>query len=82
MQLTPRTGWIGIDIGTHAVKVAQVERTTSGMRLQRAVAIQRPEPWPAADRLPAARALPSLGQVAAARQAAGALRGRRAACGL
>ena len=82
MRVGPRTGWIGIDIGTHSVKMAQVERNSGSVRLRRAAAIQRLEPWPAADRLPASSALPSLGQILAAAEYSRGLRGRRAACGL
>jgi len=38
-------GWIGVDIGTHAVKLAQVVRDGGGARIHRAAVIQRPTAW-------------------------------------
>jgi Tfp pilus assembly PilM family ATPase len=38
-------GWIGVDIGTHAVKLAQVVRDGGIARLHRAAVIQRPTAW-------------------------------------
>jgi type IV pilus assembly protein PilM len=52
-----RTGWIGVDVGTHTVKLAQVVRVGGGLRLRQAVVIQRPSPWPAEDSM--AWALPN-----------------------
>ena len=49
LVLASRLGWIGVDIGTHTVKLAQVVRAGNSMRLRQAVVIQRPEPWPEED---------------------------------
>jgi Tfp pilus assembly PilM family ATPase len=38
-------GWIGVDIGTHAVKVAQVERHHASVRLREALVIRRRTAW-------------------------------------
>ncbi|MEO8493608.1 MAG: pilus assembly protein PilM [Planctomycetota bacterium] len=38
-------GWIGIDIGTHLVKLAQVERRGSRVELVEALSIPRQQPW-------------------------------------
>ncbi len=38
-----RTGWIGIDIGTGAIKIAQVERTAGRFRIARSVIVHAPE---------------------------------------
>ena len=38
-------GWIGVDIGTHMVKLAQVERHGSRVELLEALSIPRQEPW-------------------------------------
>jgi Tfp pilus assembly PilM family ATPase len=40
--LSPRKGWIGIDFGTRSVKLAQVERAASGLRLRAAIVLPRP----------------------------------------
>jgi len=40
-------GWIGVDLGTSAVKLAQVERAGPGLRLAHARVIRRPPPVPA-----------------------------------
>lgn len=45
MVFAKRVGWIGVDVGTHTVKLAQAERTAAGVRLRQAVVIQRPAPW-------------------------------------
>lgn len=49
MVLTSRVGWIGVDVGTHTVKLAQVVRAGGGLCLRQAVVIQRPAPWPDVD---------------------------------
>lgn len=40
-----RTGWIGVDIGTHSVKLAQVERHGSRLELRDAAIVPRRHPW-------------------------------------
>ncbi|MGD9634132.1 MAG: hypothetical protein AB7G28_13815 [Pirellulales bacterium] len=72
-------GWIGVDLGTHAVKLAQAERTADGVRLRRAAVIQRPEPWPEADALAADEPDPSWPEIVAALEC-GDFHGRSAAC--
>jgi type IV pilus assembly protein PilM len=49
LVLANQIGWIGVDIGTHTVKMAQVVRAGGGLRLRQAVVIQRPAPWPEED---------------------------------
>jgi Tfp pilus assembly PilM family ATPase len=44
-----RIGWIGVDVGTHTVKLAQVRRSGNSLRLRQAVVIQRQAPWPEED---------------------------------
>ena len=81
MTLWRQTGWIGVDIGTHGVKLAQVVRAGDGMRLHHAAVIQRPEPWSDGDRLGASQPAASGAEIYAAlhcghfvgRNAAGAL---------
>ena len=38
-----RTGWIGIDIGSGAIKIAQVERTADRFRIARSVIVRAPD---------------------------------------
>ncbi len=38
-------GWIGVDIGTDAVKLAQIERRGSRIAITEAAVVQRSEPW-------------------------------------
>ncbi len=45
MIFSRTTGWIGVDIGTHMVKVAQVERRGSRIELLEALSIPRQNAW-------------------------------------
>ena len=45
MGFSQRLGWIGVDVGTHTVKLAQAVREGAGVRLHRAAVIQRPSSW-------------------------------------
>lgn len=74
-----RAGWIGIDVGSHCVKVAQVRRCGSRYELCGAAAISRARPWQGAawqDSTP----LQSGDEIAAALGACDFFRGRAAAC--
>ncbi len=51
MLLRRDRGWIGVDVGTHAVKLAQVERRGTEYALAEAVVIQRSQPWDDAETL-------------------------------
>lgn len=42
-------GWIGVDLGTHAVKLAQVERRGTRLRLLGALVVRRTSPWTGGD---------------------------------
>lgn len=44
-------GWIGVDIGTDAVKLAQIERRGSRIALLEAAVVQRTAPWREGDNL-------------------------------
>jgi Tfp pilus assembly PilM family ATPase len=72
-------GWIGVDLGTHTVKLAQAERSAEGVRLRRAAVIQRPAPWPESDALRADEPDPSWPEIAAALEC-GDFHGHSAAC--
>jgi Tfp pilus assembly PilM family ATPase len=78
--LARRTGWIGVDLGSHAVKLAQVERTGGGQRLREAIIIARQTPWGGGDSREAPAS--SSEQVCAALALGGHFVGRRAACAL
>jgi len=47
--LAQQKGWIGVDIGTGAVKLAQIERRGPRFELSEALVVKRREPWDAAE---------------------------------
>ena len=49
MILSRTKGWIGVDLGTHTVKLAQVERRGGGVQLVDALILRRQDPWNADD---------------------------------
>jgi len=79
LVLANNIGWIGVDLGTHTVKLAQAVRTADGIRLRRAAVIQRPNPWSNADGLALDEPDPSWPEILAALEC-GDFRGRSAAC--
>jgi Tfp pilus assembly PilM family ATPase len=79
LQLGNKLGWIGVDLGTHTVKLAQTVRTPDGVRLRHAAVIQRPCSWPAGDRLAVDEPDSSWPEIQAALECGG-FRGRNAAC--
>lgn len=81
MILANRLGWIGVDIGTRTIKLAQVARTPSGLRLRHAAVIQRAHSWTDDDSLALAAPNSSEAEIRAALQCA-QFRGRSAACTL
>lgn len=75
-------GWIGVDVGTHTVKLAQAMRTPGGAaRLHRAAVIQRSSTWSNDDALALAQPASSQTELQAALQA-GSFVGRDAICTL
>jgi len=70
-----KLGAIGVDIGTHTVKLAQAMRTPRGVRLHRASVIPRPTTWNTSDALAAAQPVTSADEIRAA-LAAGGFSGR------
>ena len=42
-------GWIGVDLGTHTVKLAQLEKRAGKLQLAEALILRRRQPWPASD---------------------------------
>lgn len=46
MLWTTKHGWLGVDIGTAAIKVAQVVRRGGQFRLADCAVVRRREPWP------------------------------------
>lgn len=79
MQLGNKLGWIGVDLGTHTVKLAQAVRTRDGVRLCHAAVVQRPSSWPAGDALAVDEPDSSWPEIQAALECGG-FRGRNAAC--
>jgi type IV pilus assembly protein PilM len=66
MAFSRRLGWIGVDVGTHTVKLAQVARDGAGLRLHRAAVIRRPSSWSGDDGLYLAQPFSSQPQIHAA----------------
>jgi type IV pilus assembly protein PilM len=76
-----RLGWIGVDIGTHTVKLAQVSRDAMGVRLHRAAVIQRSTSWISEDTLALEQPVTSQPEIQAALECGG-FAGRDAVCTL
>ena len=70
-------GWIGVDIGTHMIKLAQVERRGSRVELVEALSIPRQEPW--SDDNDGTTNIPSNVEIQAALSLGTRFRGRDAA---
>jgi type IV pilus assembly protein PilM len=70
-----------VDVGTHAVKLAQLVRDGASVRLHRAAVIQRPTAWSDDDRLALDQPVSSQLEIQAARQC-GQFTGRNAMCTL
>ena len=79
MVLSNNLGWIGVDLGTHTVKLAQAVRSPAGVRLRHAVVIQRSSPWSELDDLAFGEPDPSWSEIWAALEC-GDFRGRNATC--
>lgn len=79
LVLSSNLGWIGVDLGTHTVKLAQAVRSPEGVRLRHAAVIQRPNPWSEQDSLALDEPDPSWPEILAALECGG-FRGRSAAC--
>ena len=74
-------GWIGVDVGTHTVKLAQVVREGAAVRLHRAAVIQRPASWSGDDKLSLEQPITSQPEISAALECGG-FSGRNAICAL
>mgnify|MGYP002073266414 CR=1 FL=1 len=79
LVLSGKLGWIGVDIGTHTVKLAQAMRTSSGIALRHAAVIQRTNSWSDDDNLAMSPPEESQAEIRAALEC-GDFRGRSAAC--
>jgi type IV pilus assembly protein PilM len=75
--LSERYGWIGVDVGTHTVKLAQTVRDGGRVRLHRAAVIQRPTSWTADDGLALEQPITSYPEIRAAIEC-GDFKGRNA----
>jgi type IV pilus assembly protein PilM len=81
LSLSQRFGWIGVDVGTHTVKLAQVVRDGVAVRLHRAAVIQRPSAWSGSDALAQDQPMTSQAEIQAALEC-GDFTGRNAICSL
>ncbi len=81
MRLSQRYGWIGVDVGTHTVKLAQTVRDGASVRLHRAAVIQRPVSWSGDDGLALEQPVTSYPEIRAAIEC-GDFEGRNAICTL
>ncbi|MEX2309474.1 MAG: pilus assembly protein PilM [Pirellulales bacterium] len=81
MGLSQRLGWIGIDVGTHTVKLAQAVRDGAEVRLHRAAVIQRRSAWSGDDALALGQPISSYPEIQAALEC-GRFSGRDAICSL
>ena len=81
MGFSPNLGWIGVDVGTHTVKLAQVVREGAAVRLHRAAVIQRPASWSGDDKLSLEQPITSQAEISAALECGG-FTGRNAICAL
>jgi Tfp pilus assembly PilM family ATPase len=79
LNLSRNLGWIGVDLGTHTVKLAQAVRTPKGVRLRHAAVIQRSSPWSELDDLAHGDPDPSWPEISAALECGG-FKGRDATC--
>lgn len=81
MAFSQRLGWIGVDIGTHTVKLAQAVRDGAAVRLHRAAVIQRPSSWNNEDGLALEQPITSYPEIRAALEC-GKFVGKNAICSL
>ena len=82
MGLSQQLGWIGVDVGTHTVKLAQAVRDGGGgVRLHRAAVIQRHASWPADDGLALEQPITSSFEIRSALECGG-FTGKDALCTL
>lgn len=77
-----QNGWIGVDVGTSAVKVAQLARSKGGLRLTGAAIVPRRSAWTAIEEFAANEPLTSADELCAASSLQGGFHGRRAAATL
>jgi len=81
LPFSQRLGWIGVDVGTHTVKLAQAVRDGAAVRLHRAAVIQRPTAWCGDDALALEQPITSYPEIRAALECGGFV-GRDAICSL
>ena len=81
MIFSRQLGWIGVDVGTHAVKLAQVMRDGAQVRLHRAAVIERPASWSSDNTLANEQPITSYPEIRAALECGG-FSGRSAVCTL
>ena len=80
-MFTNKTGWLGVDIGTHAVKIAQVRRRSAGFELSAATIVARVDSW-CGERLQGEQPATSADEIRAGLSAGESFVGRQSACAL
>jgi type IV pilus assembly protein PilM len=81
LGFSQQIGWIGVDVGTHTVKLAQAVRDGAGARLHRAAVIQRPTSLSGGEALALEQPISSYPEIHAALEC-GDFVGRDAICSL
>jgi len=81
LELSQQLGWIGVDVGTHTVKIAQAVRDGASARLHQAAVIQRPTTWNGDESLAFEQPITSYTEIRAALEC-GEFQGRNAICSL
>ncbi len=72
-------GWIGVDVGTRSVKVAQLMRNGGGYTLVDAAVVPRANPWDV-DSISVQQPTTTEAEIATAKSVASRMRGKLAAC--
>src|SRR5262245_43947635 len=76
----PRLGWIGIDLGGRAIKLAQVERQGTHVRLHRGIVVPRADAGLGDGLAASVEAVPSAEEIQAALSSQLGFHGNTAAC--
>jgi len=72
-------GWIGVDLGSHTVKLAQLEKSGGKIQLAEALILRRGQPWPGGDEGSAVEPIESSEEIRAALSLGAGFSGRTAA---
>ncbi|MBI86021.1 MAG: hypothetical protein CMJ81_22725 [Planctomycetaceae bacterium] len=80
MLLGTQTGWIGVDIGSQSIKLAQVERSGPTVRVREGVVLPRAASWQGDDLMSNMSRISSREEIGAAIEAGHRFRGDKVAC--